>query len=336
MNNIYDIAKLAGVSIATVSRVINGSDKVSSKTRNHVMEVIEEYGYKPNAFAQGLGLNTMHTIGIIVPVLSDLYMSNAVYFLEQALQERGYTCLLSCSGFSQEKKELHTSMLIDKHIDALIYVGSTYSGRDVSKSETDYIRDAATKVPVFIINGVVEGENIYSSVCDDSQAVFSAVSSLIKSGRKKILFLSESKSYSAKQKLSGYEEALNQAGIPVRGNLRVHLRNDSIHYVRDMLLERMDLDFDAAMCTTDSIACGVLKFAAARRLKVPDDISVIGYNNSVISLASEPELSSIDNHTEDICRGTVERIVRILNGIKDIVPVLSVPCTLHKRNSTDF
>ena len=71
--NIYDIAKMAGVSIATVSRVVNGSDKVSEKTKRRVMEVIEKEGYTPNVFAQGLGLNTMHTAGILVPDISDLY-----------------------------------------------------------------------------------------------------------------------------------------------------------------------------------------------------------------------------------------------------------------------
>ena len=80
--NIYDIAKLAGVSIATVSRVMNGSDRVSEKTRQKVLSIIEEESYTPNIFAKGLGLHTMHTIGILVPTISDMYMSRAVSYLE--------------------------------------------------------------------------------------------------------------------------------------------------------------------------------------------------------------------------------------------------------------
>ncbi len=84
---IYDIAKMSGVSIATVSRVLNGSDRVSEKTRKRVHAVIEEVGYTPNIFAQGLGLNTMHTIGILVPTIDDTYMANAVADLQWWLSQ---------------------------------------------------------------------------------------------------------------------------------------------------------------------------------------------------------------------------------------------------------
>ena len=100
--NIYDIAKLAKVSIATVSRVVNGSEKVSPKTREKVMAVIEEVGYTPNVFAQGLGLNTMHTIGVLVPTIADPYMASAVAHLEKELAKYGYDCILSCSGFAAD------------------------------------------------------------------------------------------------------------------------------------------------------------------------------------------------------------------------------------------
>ena len=121
--NIYDIAEMAGVSIATVSRVVNGSDKVSEKTRKKVMEVIEREGFTPNVFAQGLGLHTMHTVGIMVPDISDLYMSAAVAWLEESLSGHGYDCILGCSGFEQDGKRRHTEMLLSKHVDALIFVG---------------------------------------------------------------------------------------------------------------------------------------------------------------------------------------------------------------------
>ena len=99
--NIYDIAEIANVSIATVSRVVNGSDKVSENTRKKVLKVIEDVGYTPNVFAQGLGLNTMHTVGILVPTLADDYMSTAIDCLEKELKRYGYDCILSCTGFEQ-------------------------------------------------------------------------------------------------------------------------------------------------------------------------------------------------------------------------------------------
>ena len=100
-------------------------------------EIIREIDYTPNAFAQGLGLNTMHTIGILVPTIADAYMSTAVSYVEGFLAREGYHCILSCSGFLYEEKKLQTEMLLSKHIDALLLIGSTYAGRGEDPHETD-------------------------------------------------------------------------------------------------------------------------------------------------------------------------------------------------------
>ena len=96
--NIYDVSRKAEVSIATVSRVLNGNPNVSEKTRNRVLEVMNELGYSPNIFARGLGLNTMKTIGIMCSDSSDLYLANAIYFLERELRNNGYDSILCCTG----------------------------------------------------------------------------------------------------------------------------------------------------------------------------------------------------------------------------------------------
>lgn len=151
--NIYDIAKRSGVSIATVSRVVNGSPKVSDRTKERVMSVIEEAGYTPNAFARGLGLDSMKTIGILCPDISDVYMAKAVSYLEKGLHGQGYDCILGCSGYEQKDKESYTRLLLSKRVDMLILIGSTYVGNGRNQKETDYIREAAKRVPVFLING---------------------------------------------------------------------------------------------------------------------------------------------------------------------------------------
>ena len=214
--NIYDIAKMAGVSIATVSRVVNGSARVSQKTRDKVMAVIEGAGYTPNVFAQGLGLNTMHTVGILVPTIADMYMSSAVAYLEDALHNAGYDCLLSCSGFLADQKENHLRMMLSKRVDAMILVGSTYAGSEEETHNTDYIRVAAEKVPMFLINGLVDGENIYCTASNDYQASFDVTQAMVESGRDKILFLTDSRSYSANQKKKGYpyEKLRNGSAFP--------------------------------------------------------------------------------------------------------------------------
>ena len=102
--NIYDVSKRAGVSIATVSRVLNGNPNVSEKTRTKVLAIMDELGYTPNVFARGLGLGTMKTIGIMCSDSSDPYLANAIYHLEQQLRGNGYDSLLCCTGSSLENK----------------------------------------------------------------------------------------------------------------------------------------------------------------------------------------------------------------------------------------
>ena len=333
--NIYDIAKLAGVSIATVSRVVNGSPRVSEKTRQKVLSVMEENNYTPNVFARGLGLDSMQIIGIICPDVADAYMARAVSFLERRLKEYGYDCILYCSGHEQQKKEEAVDLIMKKRIDALILVGSTYTGYgDDDSSSVEYIRRAAEKVPVFLINGKISGENIYSAYNRDEEAVYDAVSRLIRSGRKRILFLTDSRSYSVSQKMEGYERALRENGLPVLGELKL-LTENRIHQVRDILLARHTLEYDSVLATDDALAVGAVKCANAKGLKIPEELSVIGYNNSEYSVCCEPELTTIDNTSEKLCNITIDNIMKLLKGA-DVPAEVPVECMLVKRCTTDF
>ena len=291
-----------------------------------MLDIIDQTEYRPNAFAQGLGLNTMHTVGILVPDISDIYMSGAVSFLEQQLHRNGYECILSCSGFSPERKQAHVQMLLSKHIDALILVGSTYAGSGDDSQQTEYIREAALQVPVFLINGVVEGSNIYCCICNDRKIVNDAVRELITGGRRRILFLSDSGSYSARQKRAGYEQALSDAGIAVADELIIRIRKNRIHEVRDLLLFRNDLTFDAVVAVDDALAVGVVKYAAANNLQIPSDLSVIGYNNSVLAVASQPELTSIDSRLSSMCSDTVSHLIKRLQdpSASESIPKVAV------------
>jgi LacI family transcriptional regulator/LacI family asc operon transcriptional repressor len=336
MMNIYNIAELAGVSIATVSRVVNDSPRVSEKTKQKVRAIMEENGYTPNVFARGLGLDSMKTIGILCPDVSDAYMATAVAHLESLMHEHGYDCILCCSGFEQTIKEKYVSLLLAKRIDALIMVGSTYAGAEGEESRVQYVFEAARQVPVFLINGYLDGENIYCAYGDDYQATYDVTSQMIESGRRRILFLCDSHSYSATRKLAGYESALKSHGLPVLGDLKLYVKN-RIHTVRDILLERRDLRFDSVIATDDGLAVGAIKYANAKLLKIPEDMCVTGFNNSALSICSDPELSSVDNRLEELCNITISNMMKILQE-KDpgISQNCKVPCRLVKRCTTDF
>ena len=334
--NIYDISKLANVSIATVSRVVNNSPKVSPKTKEKVLAVMKENEYTPNAFARGLGLGSMKTVGIICPNIDDIYMAKAVSYLEQNLHAHGYDCILGCSGFKQEEKEDYVRLLLSKKIDTLILVGSTYAGNGKDESDTDYIREAAEQVSIFMINAKVSGDNIYCTYADDFQATYEVTKAFIRRGKEKILFMYDSESYSARQKMAGYEAALQDAGYPIRGNLKFKTKND-IEYTRDMLLEyNRILDFDSVLATEDGIAIGAVKYAKIKGLAIPEELAVVGYNNSILAISSDPELTSVDSKLGVMCKKTVERMIDLLEREIQIEKNVCVPCEIVRRCTTDF
>ncbi len=329
MMDIYDIARLAGVSIATVSRVVNDSPKVSEKTRENVLKVMAEHNYTPNVFARGLGLNSMKTVGIICPNVSDAYMAKAVSYLERNLRGYGYDCILYCSGYDVEDKQQALELIVRKGIDALILVGSDYADPEGLGG----IQSVAGKLPVFMVNGYVEWDNVYCVLADDFQAIYDVTQELIFAG-KKILFLENSFSYSARRKRSGYETALREHGIMVDERMILYSEN-SIYAARDLLLRQRGLEFDCVIASEDGLAVGALKYAKARGLKAPEEISVIGYNNSGLSISCEPELTSVDSRVEVLCRTAIDSLMALLAG-KDIRQKQMVKCHLVKRGTTDF
>ena len=166
---IYDISEKAGVSIATVSRVLNGNTNVKPKTKKRVMDVIEEYGYTPNAFARGLGLNTMNTIGILCADSSDLYLAKAVYYIEQYLRENGYNSILCCTGYDLENKKSSLDLLLSKRVDSVVMVGSNFITGNTEDNK--YIRDAAEQMPIMLLNADFDYPNVYCTLCDDYKSM---------------------------------------------------------------------------------------------------------------------------------------------------------------------
>lgn len=177
--NIYDVSKKAGVSIATVSRVLNGNTRVSEKTRDKVINAMKELDYTPNVFARGLGLNTMKTIGIMCIDSSDIYLANAVYYLEQELRKYNYDSILCCTGKDYNNKKNYLELLLSKRVDGIILAGSQFV-ENTSEHNNDYIINAAKDVPIVLVNGYLDAANIYSVMCNDEEAVYNADKTLDK------------------------------------------------------------------------------------------------------------------------------------------------------------
>ncbi len=313
---IYDISKQAGVSIATVSRVLNGSANVKPKTRQKILDIIEQCGYTPNAFARGLGLNSMNTVGILCADCSDLYLAKAVSYIERNLRNGGYHSVLGCTGYHLQDKKTTLSMILNQRVDAVIMVGSNFV--EAQSGDNDYIREAASQVPIMLLNAGLDFQDVYCTMCDDFNSMQEATLSLIDYGISDILYLYNSTSYSNIKKLTGYQSACTLRGIPINDDYQqfFHGGTEDIDGVSQLLTELHDkgLTFHAVLASDDMLAAGAVKYAKQNKLSIPDDLSIIGYNNSLLTVCSEPEITSVDNHLENLCSQLVKTCIGVLNG----------------------
>ena len=332
--NIYDVSQKAGVSIATVSRVLNGNPNVSEATRKKVLAVMQEIGYTPNVFARGLGLNTMHTIGIMCADSSDPFLANAVYYLEQNLRKNGYDSFLCCTGYDLINKQKYLQLLLSKRVDAIILVGSSFL--EATKKDNGYIIEAAENIPVMVVNGYLNHPNVFCTLCDDQQAVYDVTTQLLEQGRNDILYLYTSRSYSGLQKLAGYKNGLASNDITAREELMLSCPND-IAETQNILTNAYEkgLRFDAVVASEDQLAVAAIKFAKQKNLSVPDELSIVGYNNSILSSCTDPEITSIDNHVDTLCMTTVSTLMRVLEG-NDVPNKTTISNDIIIRETTNF
>ena len=332
--NIYDVSKKAGVSIATVSRVLNGNPNVSDKTRTRVLDIMDELGYTPNVFARGLGLGTIQTIGIMCSDSSDPYLAHAIYYLERELRANHYDSILCCTGNSLENKRLYFDLLRSKKVDAIILAGSKFI--EPRAKDNAYITEASSELPIMLVNGYLEGDNIYSTLCDDRSATHQAVSQLIGSGCRRILYLFTSYSYSGTNKMKGYRDALLGHGLSIQEEYIQNCEKDVLA-ARDLLLHlhQSGLQFDAVLTSDATLAVGAVKYAHAAGRSIPDDLSIVGYNNSIYSICTDPEITSIDSKVEALCTTTVRTLMGVFNG-GNVPTRTTIAADLIKRATTKF
>ncbi len=309
--NIYDISKAAGVSIASVSRVINGADNVSEKTRKKVMDIIDEYGYTPNAYARGLGRGSMKTIGIMCSDSSDIYLANAIYYLETELRKNGYNSILCCTGYDLENKKAGFELLKSRQVDAFILAGSKF----VEKNPEDdqYIIDGAKEHPVMLVNGYIDADNVYSTTCDDKGGTKEAFCKLYESGARKTIYVYSSDSYSGIQKIEGIKAGAKKCGLAA-GDVRIVKGKKTYWDIARLLDEEYEKEpFDSIIASSDTSGVGAVKFAVKRGLKIPEDMQIVSFNNSKLAEATNPELTSVDTMLQELCSKTCKSLMKILN-----------------------
>lgn len=327
--NIYDIAEKAGVSIATVSRVLNGSPNVSAKTKEKILRVMKEEGYTPNVFARGLGLNTMKMIGILCTDVSDIFYAKAVSIVENALRQYGYDSLLCSTGNKLEDKKKYIDLLLNKRVDAIILIGSTFK----EECDNSHIEKAASKVPTIIINGIVDVPNTYSIACDEYKAMYDNVISLVKKGCHDILYLYDVESYSGTQKFNGYKAALKDCGLAPSSQLILQVEKNPATIEKAILdLLHKGVQFSAVLASEDLLAIKACHALLSQGYRIPEDIPVIGFNNSLLCECAWPRLTSVDNMVETLCNTGISVLRDVFDG-KTVTHKMTLSANLVERDT---
>ena len=280
--NVYDIAKRAGVSIATVSRVLNHPDAVSPATAERVQKAIEECDYTPSLLARGLGRGSMRTVGVICKDLTDIYDATAVAFIEKELRGQGYDIIPSCGKDAIGK-------LISKGVDAIFIIGSG----------SEALEKAAHKLPVIIINGECDADGVHCFVTNVEDSVAHAVERLARDGRRSILYLYDEKTPCGNHKFGGYHRGIINMGL----SPNAIKTEKNLHAVQSALGELMVLGmpFDAIIASDDVLAALALKVLIKQNIAVPREVAVIGIDNLPFTELCTPSVTSIDIKLGELC-----------------------------------
>lgn len=322
--NIYDIAEKCGVSIATVSRVLNNNPKVRPQTREKVLAVIEQEHYSPSALARGLGSGSLQQVGILCGDSHAAFHSEAVSRIEEGLWEKGYTPLLCCTGTDIEQQTAGASALLKQGVAAILLVGMAAAADSAA-----FLADIARKVPVVVFDGHLSAKGTYSLYCNEKEAFSQQISELYSRLRRQVLLLYTGDSYACRQKIAGYRAGYEALGVEPSSQLIVPVERstEAVNVcIKRLLVQRVT--FDAILATEDLLALGAQK--ALQRIGI--SMPIIGCHNTLLAQCSTPELTSIDTGTEQLCAAAVDTVCRLLEG-QAVSAEAVFPATLVERDS---
>lgn len=305
--NIYDIAREAGVSIATISRVINGKSTVSSKTREKVEAVLKKYNYAPDPSAQGLAAKSTKSVAILSEDVREPYCAGITYAVERELNAMGYAALLYNTGGTTSGISGCIATSLRRHTDAVVI---TSMPREAEKA----VAEVATKIPVILINSVIDTPGVYSVLCDESYGMMLAVGQLIGRGRSNILFVQDSDTYSARKLSEGFDAGMAMNNLSSEGRTVKTERGAEGGFACAESLIHAGRSFNAVVCGDDMTAAGFIKCLHQNFLDVPEDISVIGFHNTPMAECCTPQLTTVDCRPDKLGAAAVKSLETLFNG----------------------
>lgn len=327
---IYDVAREANVSMATVSRVVNGNPNVKPATRKKVMEVIDRLGYRPNAVARGLASKKTTTVGVIIPDIASPFFAELARGIEDIATMYKYNIILSNSDQNIEK-ELHLlNTMLGKQVDGIVFMGGNIKAEHVEEFKK-------SPVPIVLAGSIEESGEIPSVNIDYEQATFDGVSTFIEKGHKEIAFVvgPYHEPINKEKKLGGYKRALSDAGIEYKEELVIEgdYTYDSGLEAIERILE-LDTKPTAILVGSDEMALGVVHGAFDRGFNVPDDFEVISSDNTRLTLMVRPQLTTVVQPLYDIGAVSMRLLTKYMNKEKVAENIVVLPHRIENRNST--
>lgn len=288
MATIYEVSKLAGVSLATVSRVMNDSDKVRAKTRQKVEAAMKALDYRPNSIAQSLASNRSNSVGVLVPELHGPFFGTMLSSIELELRNEGKHVIITPGHSDAEREKEGIDFLISRGCDALILFVFSISDDSIKS-----LRDAS--IPIVVIGHLIPGMEDDCISLNNENGGYIAAKSLIDSGHRELACISGPLWKSdSQERLAGYKRALAESGLTfdplllVEGDYEEASGRDGM----EQLLQK-NIPFTGLVCANDEMAAGAIWVAREHGMNIPDDLSVIGFDNVFFTRYMHPQLSTI-------------------------------------------
>lgn len=312
MTTIKDIAKKAGVSITTVSQVLNSKEiGIKRETKEKILKIAEELDYKPNYLARGLITKKTNTLGLIIPDITNPFFPQVVRAIEDTANQHHYNIILCNTDNDPEKEKIYLEILQKKYVDGILLTSSTYSTTDhgglLEKMKT----------PLILLDRVADSPLDFPSVYTCGyQGVMRGVTYLWNQGHRKIAYLSgPNTSIVGKDRLLGYETALINHGLSMDPELIYYgdYKAETGEKGMTALLAK-GVEFTAVMAANDLMAVGAMRSIKNQNLKVPEDISVLGFDNIQIARLIDPALTTISQPSYEMGKMATQMLLRLIEG----------------------
>lgn len=326
---IKDVAKKAGVSISTVSRVINNSKPVTDEIKRKVLEVIEETGYVPNPLARSLVTKKSQLIGVVVPEVSDSFVNEILNGIEEIARMYNYDILLS-NTYSDKNEEMRSiNLLRAKQIEGMVMISW-----NLEKEQIDFIENCG--IPTTYISKTARDYDVPTVSVNNEKATYDMTKHLISQGHKKIAFIMTSADDTRleKERLDGYKSALEESDLVFDENL---VRYGGVDYnsgyesAKEML--EKGIVPDAIFVTGDEAAVGAMNAAFDKGFNVPNDISVAGFNDVKIAKMYRPKLTTVHQPLYDMGAVAIRMVIKMINGEEIEEKKVELPHRIEERES---